>query len=163
MKPLEAMEYGTKILIQKNIDIGPTLSAGIDSLGIQEVYFGRDHYLKFITKQRVKFLCNFDKIKYYPHGHQECSMGFYIQGHSNNMTDMIPEHLEAKENVVIGDYILRSWRYEADTEEATGEKRLKVTMTLFREFYGIFMVTYLPSILMNVINQASNLISGDSM
>ena len=161
-KPLEALEYGTKILIQKNIDIRPTLSAGIDSIGIQEVYFGKDHYLKFITKQRVKFLCNFDKIKYYPHGHQECSMGFYIKGHSNNMTDMIPEHLEAEENVVIGDYILRSWRYETDTEEATGEKRLKVTMTLVREFYGIFMVTYLPSILMNVINQASNLISGDS-
>ena len=161
-RPLEAMDYGTKMLIQKNTDIGPTLSAGIDSIEIQEVYFGRDHYLKYVTKQRAKFLCNFDKIRYYPHGHQECSMGFYIKGHANNMTYMVPEHLEAEDNVVIGDYILKAWRYEADTERASGEQRLKVTMILVRKFHGIFMVTYFPSILMNVINQASNLISGDS-
>ena len=161
-KPLETMDFGTRMLIQKNPDVSPVLSAGMDSIYFQEVYFGSDHYLKYIKKQRAQFLCQFDKIKNYPHGHQECSMGFYIKGHSNNMTDMIPEHLEAEENVVIGDYILKSWRYEAETEEATGEKRLKVTMTLVREFYGIFMVSYFPSILMNVINQASNFISGDS-
>ena len=158
----EAIEYGTKMLIQKNVDIGPTLSAGIDSIGVQEVYFGRDHYLKYITKRRAQFLCNFDKIKFYPHGQQECSMGFYIKGHSNNMTDIIREHLEAEENVVIGDYILKSWRFEAEIERESGEKRLKVTMILVRKFYGIFMVTYFPSILMNVINQASNLISGET-
>ena len=161
-KPLETMDFGTRLLIQKNTSVPPVLSAGMDSIYIQEVYFGRDHYLKYIKKQRAQFLCQFDKIKNYPHGNQECSMGFYIKGHSNNMTDMIPEHLEAKENVVIGDYILKYWKYEAETEGATGEKRLKVTMTLVREFYGIFMVSYFPSILMNVINQASNFISGDS-
>ena len=89
-------------------------------------------------------------------------MGFYIRGHSNGMTDLIPEHLDAPMNVVIGDYILKSWQYEADIEIASGEKRLKVTMTLTRDFNSIFMVTYFPSILMNVINQASNFISGDS-
>ena len=156
------MDFGTRFLIQKNTDKPPVLSAGMDSIFFQEVYFGTDHFLKYITKQRAQFLCQFDKIKNYPHGHQECSMGFYIKGHSNNMTDLIPEHLEAKKNVVIGDYILTAWRYEAETERASGEHRLKVTMTLVRKFQGIFMVTYLPSILMDVINQASNFISGDS-
>ena len=89
-------------------------------------------------------------------------MGFYVEGHSNNMTDLIPEHLEAKENVVIGDYILKSWRYEANAEIESGEKRLKVTMVLGRKFFGIFMVTYLPTIMMNIINQASNFIPGAS-
>ena len=162
-KPLETMEFGTRMLIQKNASYPPVLSAGMDSIYIQEVYSGSQHYLKYITKKRAQFLCLFDKIKNYPHGRQECSMGFYIKGHSNNMTDLIPEYLDAKKNVVIGDYILKSWRYEADTERASGEKRLKVTMILEREFFpGIFMVSYFPSILMNVINQASNFISGDS-
>ena len=164
-KPLETMEFGTRLLIQKNTSVTPILSAGMDSIYIQEVYLGSQHFLKYITKKRAQFLCQFDKIKNYPHGRQECSMGFYIKGHSNNMTDLIPEYLDLEyleENVVIGDYILKSWRYEADTERASGEKRLKVTMILEREFLGIFMVTYFPSILMNLINQASNFISGDS-
>ena len=93
-KPLETMDFGTRLLIQKNTSVPPVLSAGMDSIYIQEVYFGRDHYLKYIKKQRAQFLCQFDKIKNYPHGNQECSMVFYIKGHSNNMTDMIPEHLE---------------------------------------------------------------------
>ena len=89
-------------------------------------------------------------------------MGFYVKGHSNNMTDLIPEHLEARKNIVIGEYILKSWRFESNIEIESGEKRLKVTMVLTRKFFGIFMVTYLPTILMNVINQASNYISSDS-
>ena len=161
-KPLETMDFGTRMLIQKNTDVQPVLSAGMDSVFFQEVYFGNDHFLKYITKQRAQFLCQFDKIKNYPHGYQECSMGFYIKGHSNNMTNLTADHLEAKENVVIGDYIVKFWRYEAETERESGEHRLKVTMTLVRKFQGIFLVTYFPSILMNVINQASNFISGDS-
>ena len=89
-------------------------------------------------------------------------MGFYIEGHSNNMTDLIPENLQAKQNIVIGDYILKSWRFEHNLEVESGEKRVQVTMILTRKFFGIFMVTYLPTILMNVINQASNYIFSDS-
>ena len=36
-----------------------------------------------------------------------------------------------------------------------------VRLVLSRKFYSIFMVTYLPTILMNIVNQATNYISGD--
>ena len=39
-------------------------------------------------------------------------------------------------------------------------KAISVVVTLKLRFFSIFMVTYLPSILMNVINQATNYISG---
>ena len=78
-------------------------------------------------------------------------MGFYVKGHSNNMTDLIPEHLEARKNIVIGEYLLKSWRFETNIEIESGEKSLKVTMVFTRKLFGIFMV--------NVINQASNYIS----
>ena len=39
---------------------------------------------------------------------------------------------------------------------------MTVTLTLKLQFFGIFIVTYLPTILMNIINQATNYISGDS-
>ena len=68
---LETMDFGTRMLIQKNTSASPILSAGMDSIHFQEVYFGHEHFLKFITKKRAKFLCQFDKIKNYPHGRQE--------------------------------------------------------------------------------------------
>ena len=44
------------------------------------------------------------------------------------------------------------------------KKMLQVTISIHirLKFESIFMVTYLPTILMNIINQATNYISGDS-
>ena len=39
---------------------------------------------------------------------------------------------------------------------------VKVSVSLKRDPVSIFMVTYLPTILMNIINQATNYITGDS-
>ena len=47
----------------------------------------------------------------------------------------------------------------------TGAHYLKVlSLTIFLKyrFFSIFMVTYLPTILINIINQATNYITGDS-
>ena len=38
----------------------------------------------------------------------------------------------------------------------------RITMTLSRKIDSVFMVTYLPTILMNMINQATNYITGDT-
>ena len=39
---------------------------------------------------------------------------------------------------------------------------LKISVSLRKKPLSIFMVTYLPTILMNIINQATNYITGDS-
>ena len=43
----------------------------------------------------------------------------------------------------------------------TGGNMTRLTMVLSRKIESIFMVTYLPTILMNMINQATNYISGE--
>ena len=43
-----------------------------------------------------------------------------------------------------------------------GTKLVRVEVKLVRDFPSIFIVTYLPTILMNIINQATNYITGDS-
>ena len=45
---------------------------------------------------------------------------------------------------------------------ATYLKVLSITIFLKYRFFSIFMVTYLPTILINIINQATNYITGDS-
>ena len=155
-------DFGTKVLVQKNESTKPILASEVDVLNAKEIYSGQEHFLKMITKKRAQFICSVDNIVYYPFRDQECSMGFYIQGTANKMTNMIPEAFTAPNISSVGQYMLTGWTYSQSTEESSGESRLVVTMVLSRRFYGIFMVTYLPTILMNIINQATNHITGDS-
>ena len=49
---------------------------------------------------------------------------------------------------------------EADVDK--GHKAITVRMVLTRKILNVFLVTYLPTILMNMINQATNYITGDT-
>ena len=59
-------------------------------------------------------------------------------------------------------YIIDDWTVGHELNEKTGRNVTKVTMILSRKITSIFMETYLPTILMNMINQATNYITGDT-
>ena len=50
---------------------------------------------------------------------------------------------------------------ERTYQQSTDINKVNVALVLKRRFFSIFMVTYLPTILMNMINQATNYISGE--
>ena len=56
--------------------------------------------------------------------------------------------------------MIENWTIQSEIDETLG-KTVVVRLVLSRKFYSIFMVTYLPTILMNIVNQATNYISGD--
>ena len=47
---------------------------------------------------------------------------------------------------------------ERTYQQSTDINKVNVALVLKRRFFSIFMVTYLPTILMNMINQATNYI-----
>ena len=51
---------------------------------------------------------------------------------------------------------------KAGTINGTNEKIITASMVLSRQLLSVFMVTYLPTILMNVINQSINYITSDN-
>ena len=106
-------------------------------------------------------MCSFNQIEWYPFGDQECVFGFSIQGTDNRMTDLINDTFTEPQEKSVGEYSIKKWVYEKILT-ISGENRIEVKMVLSRKFFGIFMVTYLPTILMNIINQASNHITGDT-
>jgi hypothetical protein len=55
----------------------------------------------------------------------------------------------------VGQYSVRGWKIESSRleDEMMG---VKVTVELGRDLYSILMITYLPTIVMNLINQATN-------
>ena len=61
----------------------------------------------------------------------------------------------------MGQYRVNTWTVGREINRKTGFNRTRITMELSRNLESIFMATYLPTILMNLINQASNYIPGD--
>ena len=132
------------------------MSGGLDSLRVSEIYEGSENSINIRMKRKMKFFCSFDNIKDYPFGTQKCSFHFYISGVANGLTKFDCS-ISYPEYQTVGQYEVREWTLRA--AEKDGEKMMKVTMTLTRSFSSIFMVTYLPTILMNIINQAINYVS----
>ena len=68
-----------------------------------------------------------------------------------------------KDRESVSQFIIEKW--EAKSTNIVGSSDMwcvKITSHLKFQFFSIFMVTYLPTILMNIINQATNHITGDS-
>ena len=101
----------------------------------------------------------FDNINNYPFGEQKCMFGFYIKFPASQFTELIPFSFNGTTNP-IGQYMVKEWIYE--TFQRDEEKGILVTLVLERDFIGIFMTSYFPSILMNIINHASVYITGDT-
>ena len=88
-------------------------------------------------------------------------MYYYISGADNSLTQLNPVKLIDKGQKEFGQYIINQWEMSSDLNPYTHKKVVRVTMVLSRNFFSIFMVVYLPTILMNMINQATNYIPTD--
>ena len=57
-------------------------------------------------------------------------------------------NLTYENNIEVGQYIVSKW-----SSLTTEDNEMKLTLHLKRSIHSIFMVTFVPTILMNVINQ----------
>ena len=148
----DVIKFGDTIFIKKE-NSSAKLTGGLENLRVYEIYEGSHHSINILTKRKMKFSCPFENIKNYPFGIQKCSLHFYISGVANGLTKL-DCNIESPEQKTVGQYEVRDWTLRP--EEKDGDKVVTVTMTLSRSFTSIFMVTYVPTILMNIINQATN-------
>ena len=110
-------------------------------------------------QRRMIFICAFES-KNYPFASQNCSFKFGLNGVDNYLTELQLGGLYNKGPSTFGQFIVKNW--EIKSENFFGVKTIKVTLTLNRRITSIFMVTYLPTILMNIINQATVYLPGES-
>ena len=140
----------------------PKLDGDTDEINIKEIYSGQENPLTIQIKKRIKFSCSFNNIKNFPFGKQVCSMNFYILGSDNQLTELTPDQLINFGPEEIGQYVIENWQMNSTLTRGTEEKVVEVSMILTRKIGSVFMVTYLPTILMNMINQVTNYINGDT-
>ena len=135
-----------------------TLSHDNDEIRIREVYSGSFNSLMKITKKRIKFACSFDYMESYPFKKQVCSFQFNLVG-ADSAVVLTPDNLEIESSRQIGHYDIERWTMKALENE---DDEIEVSMVFKIDLISIFMVTYLPTILMNMINQATNYITSDN-
>ena len=106
----------------------------------------------------MMFICSFES-RHFPFGRvASCKISFYLDGISNILTDITPSFVKTGQDT-FGQFVIENWRIEGREDDTNG-KMIEISMTLRRDITSIFMVTFLPTILMNLINQASNFITG---
>ena len=111
----------------------------------------------------MRMKCAFDNIQNYPFGSQTCEFIMYFRGASNEFTRLVPGNLTYNpRNVEIGGYIIQGWRMESFYSDILNRDLILVSMDMFRNFQRIFLVNYLPTIFMNLINQATNYIQAEN-
>ena len=131
-------------------------------LYFEEIYSGEMNLLRLTTENRKIFSCSFDNMNNYPFGDQWCSFSLFIERSSNEETNLRLNYL--KHGVYrIGQYTIKQWQWEQKRlNRADKLKAVKVSFLLERKLTKTFLVTYLPTLLMNIINQATNYITGDT-
>lgn len=149
-------QYRTKVFVTKNSS-DTVLSHDNDHVNIREVYSGNFNALIKVTKKRIKFACSFDYMESYPFKKQVCSFKFSLVGADSAV--LTADNLEIQSSRQIGHYDIERWTMKALKNEVN---EIEVSMSFKVDLISILMVTYLPTILMNMINQATNYITSDN-
>ena len=151
-----------KLFIQ--VRRSPRMSGDLSSLNITEVYDGNDNPLHQNSEHNMRFFCEFDGVAKYPFGSETCSFDFYLEGQANGQTEMNPTLKypvwKYSAGNSIGQYDIIGWKIE--NREAESKNVITITISLSKRKFNIIMMNYIPALLMNIINQATNYITGDS-
>ena len=136
-----------------------------------EIYSGDENILTIETVKQATFICSFDSIQFYPFGTQTCSFKFFIPGIDNNFTILNPATFIDDGPQSVGEYQILQWSVEEGPVISRNQHKFKFdystiennvglvyTVYLHRKIGNIILVTYLPTLLMNLINQATNYI-----
>ena len=86
----------------------------------------------------------------------------YASGPANDATRFTPYSIKDLGPSFVKQYVLSEWFLGPRKMKVGTTRTMEMVLVLNREFSNIFIVTYLPTILMNIINQAINYITHDS-
>ena len=137
---------------------------------VNETYFDAMLTIELVVK--ASFICSFENIKFYPFGTQKCSFNLFIPGIDNYFTNIVPGKFLDVGPKTVGDFQILQWtvqngavisenqkHFNFSYKKAQNDVGLIYTVYLSRNIWSIILVTYLPTLLMNIINQATNYIS----
>ena len=127
----------------------------MDSLHPTESYSGTQNAIHMMTEYQNLFNCRFENIHDYPFDREGCKINIQCSGSKCPQVDIHPSQLRIIPTS-FGQYEILT-----NLSTLTWKKTnfLAIEIKFGRNYLSIFQVTYLPTILMNIINQATNYIN----
>ena len=138
-----------EILIKKGSEA--SLTNNIETLFHRETYEGATNSIYYKRIYQGQFMCEFDGVSQYPVGKNLCHVRMYLRGIANKMTKLKLLPLNVASDKEVGEYIVN--KYFLQDAPRNQLNTIVVSFELLRSRTSIILVTYLPTILMNMINQ----------
>ena len=136
------------------------MSGDLSNLNVSEVYDGKSNPLIRFSEHNMRFFCEFKGVTNFPFGSESCSFDFYLEGIADDWNE-IKSTLDPPPQNIIDQYEVMDWNIKP--EQTKSKKNvIRITVILGKKPISIIMMTYIPVLLMNIINQATNYITGDS-
>ena len=151
-------DYEEKIFINKKSH--PKMSEDLEAINVSEIYDGNSNPLIRFSKHDITFFCDFNGIvANYPFGTETCSFDFHLEGRAHRLTT-INHTLKFPTEKLIGQYEIIGW--DVKYSQSQSKNIVTVSVSLAKRKCNIFMMNYIPALLINTINQATNYITGDT-
>ena len=128
-----------------------SLTNNIETLFHNESYDGATNSIYFKRLYQGDFVCQYDGVSQYPFGTNRCHFRMYLRGIANKMTKLNLMPLNVVADNMVGEFIVD--RYFLEDKPRHQLNTIIVSFELLRSRTSIILVTYLPTILMNMINQ----------
>ena len=129
-----------------------------------ELYNGEENALVLEKVYKTNFVCRFKGLShYFPFGLEICYFRGFIKGSDSLNTQINIDKFESFAASTVNQFKVQEWKIPTlDQAQEAGimhygqntTAQFFVTMKLCSNLMSIFLVTYLPTILMNIINQA---------
>ena len=125
------------------------------NLIMEEIYEGFENTITTKENYQIKFICSFQNIDEYPFDLEVCYIDIVNYGAATKLVNLIPVKIEHFGRKSIAQYTVQDISLY-NKSFIGGSSGIQVRIQLGRDFRSIFCVTYLPTILMNIINQSTN-------
>ena len=131
---------------------GEATKSDVDSVVPKEIYAGNENIIEIKRLYQGVFICDFDSITEYPFDEERCNLYIDCSGEGCANVNLNPGALMILPKS-FGQYKVL---FVNETLTIKEKHILTVEILLGRNIGSIFLVTYLPTILMNIINQSAN-------
>ena len=128
-----------------------------------KLYFGANNIIVQNSSFIGSFVCSFPNILVYPFDTEICYLKIKMPSNSYHFTKLLPVKLEFSGSRGVGEYVILSIEDMKTIKFHTGHTGIQIQINLGREIGSILLSTYLPTILMNLINQATNYFEGEDL
>ena len=144
------LEYKEKLKVKRE-GIGKLNK--YDDVNMKEIFEGYENSIILREIYQMKFICTFGNIDDYPFDLEYCNMN--IINTNEEMVNLVPLKIQYFGSYSIAQYTVKDISFSTQSFVGIGSG-IQVKIAFGRDFMSIFSVTYLPTILMNIVNQSTN-------